>query len=190
MGLFSYAKVMWGFSYTCFTVIRALEGKLWKQGPNTPKSCYRTQKVIQSLQFHIFWLLTYTCFKGIRVVGGTGSKCPTLYSASHFRSNLDLLLCQGTQRVDLYLISRYLCVRAFLWDKVQDFVFLLLGCLTANFGPLLRWQPHYSDVNHCVFGTNLTGSSQGVLWQGWIPKLRQALSGVWTGTLLTLSVMP
>ena len=134
MGLFSYAKVMWGFSYTCFTVIRALEGKLWKQGLNTPKSCYRTQKVIQSLQFHIFWLLTYTCFTGIRVVGGTGSKCPTLCSASHFRSNLDLLLCQGTLRVDLYLISRYLCARAFLGDKVQDFFFF---CYLAALQPTL-----------------------------------------------------
>ena len=28
---------------------------------------------------------------------------------------------------------------------------LLLGCPTANFGPLSRGQPHSSDVNHCVF---------------------------------------
>ena len=28
---------------------------------------------------------------------------------------------------------------------------LLLGCSRTNFGPLLRGQPHSSDISHCVF---------------------------------------
>ena len=37
---------------------------------------------------------------------------------------------------------------------------LLFGCPMANFGPLLRGQPHSPDVNHCVF-TYLTKMSSG-----------------------------
>ena len=33
---------------------------------------------------------------------------------------------------------------------ITVFFFLLFGCPTANFGPLSRWRPHLSDVNHCV----------------------------------------
>ena len=48
------------------------------------------------------------------------------------------------------------------WLKVEigrnNFIFcllfcLLLGCLTANFGVLLKVKTHSPDVNHCV--TNL-----------------------------------
>ena len=37
--------------------------------------------------------------------------------------------------------------------QIQGLFFfkLLLGCPTANFGPLSRGQPHSPDVNHCVF---------------------------------------
>ena len=30
------------------------------------------------------------------------------------------------------------------------FFYLPLGCLSVNFGPLLRRQPHSPDLNHCV----------------------------------------
>ena len=37
------------------------------------------------------------------------------------------------------------CSRIFFYS-----FYLLFGCLTANFGPLLRGQHHVPKVNHCV----------------------------------------
>ena len=66
---------------------------------------------------------------------------------------------------------------------------LLLGCLTANFGSLLRGQPHSANVNHCVF-TFLTQRPPEALKKGWLPKSGRAPSKVWARKLPILITMP
>ena len=43
------------------------------------------------------------------------------------------------------------------------FLYVLLGCSTANFGPLLRVQLHSPNVSCCVFVLIMTQSSSRIL---------------------------
>ena len=55
--------------------------------------------------------------------------------------------------------------------------FILFDCPTANFGPLLRGQPHPPDVNHCIYQFRPEGHRE-LGNEAWVPKSGRARSWV------------
>ena len=79
----------------------------------------------------------------------------------------------------------------FLYMSICGHFFkLLFGCPMANFGPLLRRQPHSPDLNHLRF-TYLTRSSPGASQRDWVPIQITQLgnSNLWQKCIYSSSCM-
>ena len=78
------------------------------------------------------------------------------------------------------------------WQLIVDallliyFLILLLGCPTANFGPLSRRKPRLLDVNTALFKFWVQGDQEPCK-KGWFSKLGLTPSGVWAGKRPILS---
>ena len=141
--------------------------------PFPAKNCHRNVVELQPIQ---------TLFETINE--------PRLKTEPYVTCFLFFLSSKSTSKKSSLSDSHFTIDKYWFWDS--DFGFyvvytvilyfflkkiLLFGCPTANFGSLLRGQPHSPDVNHCVLHFSFEGH-----WEPcnkvWVPKPGRAPCGV------------
>lgn len=119
---------------------------------------------------------------------------PNPQPPSLHRLNLNILTFSRNFFFLIFMISFYIWGGSLSWTlppMCSSYVLfcLLFGCPMANFGELLRVQPHSANVSDCIFKVS-TWRFLWTLLQGGIPKPGQVSWVVWTKNLLIQSQVP